>query len=149
MYALVLFNFTWNMLIAFCFFLHSKSLQSLFLRIKFSSALLTYAGKIAEKYSRLLQSSISYLHLVLLYKYKVHCKLGWHILVSPSPLSQHITYLCWHAIWLSNVYFLFVCVEVIIPLKNFSHMETSPLPVKGCKFCPMLGTQGKWAVRIL
>ena len=24
----------------------------------------------------------------------------------------------------------------------FTHMETSPLPVKGCKFLPMLGTHG-------
>ena len=24
----------------------------------------------------------------------------------------------------------------------FTHMETSPLPVKGCKFLPMLGTYG-------
>ena len=28
-------------------------------------------------------------------------------------------------------------------------METSPLPVKGCKFWPLLGTHGYWAVRIL
>ena len=26
--------------------------------------------------------------------------------------------------------------------KFFTHMETSPLPVKGCKFLPMLGTHG-------
>ena len=24
----------------------------------------------------------------------------------------------------------------------FTHLETSPLPVKGCKFLPMLGTHG-------
>ena len=28
-------------------------------------------------------------------------------------------------------------------------METSPLPVKGCKFWPMRGTFGHWAVRVL
>ena len=27
----------------------------------------------------------------------------------------------------------------------FTDMETSPLPVKGCKFWPMLGTHGQWA----
>ena len=27
--------------------------------------------------------------------------------------------------------------------------ETSPLPVKGCKFWPMLGTHGHWAVSVL
>ena len=31
----------------------------------------------------------------------------------------------------------------------FTHMETSPLPVKGCKFWPMLGIHGHWAARIL
>ena len=31
----------------------------------------------------------------------------------------------------------------------FTHMETSPLPVKGCKFWPMLGTHGHWVVRVL
>jgi hypothetical protein len=31
----------------------------------------------------------------------------------------------------------------------FTHMETSPLPVKGCKFRPMLGSQGLWAGRDL
>ena len=33
--------------------------------------------------------------------------------------------------------------------KFFTHMETSPLPVKGCKFLPMLGTHGHWAVTVL
>ena len=31
----------------------------------------------------------------------------------------------------------------------FTRMETSPLPVMGCKFWPMLGTHGHWAVRVL
>ena len=31
----------------------------------------------------------------------------------------------------------------------FTYMETSPLLVKGCKFWPMLGTYGHWAVRVL
>jgi hypothetical protein len=40
------------------------------------------------------------------------------------------------------------CVLFYVPLKNFSlmvYMETSPLPVKGCKFRPMFGTQDLWA----
>ena len=46
---------------------------------------------------------------------------------------------------------LFVCfLGIFVPLKNFfTHLETSPLPVKGCKFRPMLGTYGHWAVRVL
>ena len=31
----------------------------------------------------------------------------------------------------------------------FTRMETSPLPVKGCIFWPMLGTHGHWTVRVL
>ena len=31
----------------------------------------------------------------------------------------------------------------------FTLMETSPLPVKGCKFWPMLDTHGHWSVRVL
>ena len=38
---------------------------------------------------------------------------------------------------------LFVCLFVF-PLENefFTHMETSPVPLKGCKCWPMLGTHG-------
>ena len=32
--------------------------------------------------------------------------------------------------------------------KLFTHMETSPLPVKGCKFWPILGTHGQWAMSV-
>ena len=44
--------------------------------------------------------------------------------------------------------FFFVCLGVFRPTREFfSHLETSPLPVKGCKFWPILGTHGHWAVR--
>ena len=33
--------------------------------------------------------------------------------------------------------------------KNFTHNETSPLPVKDWEFWPMLGTHGHWSVRLL
>ena len=44
-----------------------------------------------------------------------------------------------------------ICLFVVYrPTREFfTHMETSPLPVKGCKFWPMLGTHGHWAVRVL
>ena len=44
----------------------------------------------------------------------------------------------------------FVCLfGVFHPTREFfTHMETSPLPVKGCKFWHMLGTYGHWAVRV-
>ena len=31
----------------------------------------------------------------------------------------------------------------------FTYLETSPLPVKDCKFWPILGTYGHWVVRVL
>ena len=47
---------------------------------------------------------------------------------------------------------LFVCLFVwgLRPTgKFFTNMETTPLPVKGCKFLPTLNTYGYWAVRFL
>ena len=32
--------------------------------------------------------------------------------------------------------------------RMFTHIEMSPIPVKGCKCWPMLGTYGYWVVRI-
>ena len=32
---------------------------------------------------------------------------------------------------------------------HFTHLEMSPLSMKGCIFWPMLGTYGHWAVRVL
>ena len=63
---------------------------------------------------------------------------------------------CWHDVnsilvtLINNVY-LFVCLFVVFrPTWGFfTHMEMSILPVKGCKFWPMLGTRGHWAVRVL
>ena len=46
---------------------------------------------------------------------------------------------------------LFVCLcGVYRPTLEFftHHMETSPLPVKGCKCWPMFGTHGHWAVGV-
>ena len=41
---------------------------------------------------------------------------------------------------------LLVYLEFFIPF--LTHLETSPLPVKGCKFWHMLCTYGLWAVRV-
>ena len=44
---------------------------------------------------------------------------------------------------------LFVCLFVwSLCFMFFTHMETSPSPVKGCKFRPMLGIHGHWAVSV-
>ena len=65
---------------------------------------------------------------------------------SANPVSNipcHLKVVCKHM-------YLFVWIFSSLP-RNFHtyHMETSPLQVKGCKFWPMLGTYGHWAVRVL
>ena len=47
-----------------------------------------------------------------------------------------------------------VCLLFFLGLSShsrifFTHMETSALPAKGCKFWLLLGTYGHWAVRVL
>ena len=37
---------------------------------------------------------------------------------------------------------------IFVPLENLIWRRTSPLPVKGCKIWPILGTHGYWAVRV-
>ena len=54
---------------------------------------------------------------------------------------QHKINILWNSLF---VYLLF---GVYRPTREFfTHMETSPLPVKGRKFWPMLGAHGHWAV---
>ena len=60
---------------------------------------------------------------------------------SSTPSFNEFRILSLHEGLYSNVC-LFVCFEFIVQLKNFSLMETSPLPVKVCKFWPLLGTDG-------
>ena len=43
---------------------------------------------------------------------------------------------------------MIVCLGGYVPLDFFTHMETSPLLVKGCKFWPVLNTHCHWAVRV-
>ena len=59
--------------------------------------------------------------------------------------------LLWYRNRLRMFYFLFVCLfkGYRYTREFFTHIETSPLPVKGFKFWPMLGSHGHWAVRVL
>ena len=53
----------------------------------------------------------------------------------------------WWVVYM-RVFFWFICLGVFVPLDFFfNHMETSPLPVKGWKFWPILGTYCHLAVR--
>ena len=45
--------------------------------------------------------------------------------------------------------YLFVCLEFFTHAINFTHLKMSTLPVKGCKFWPMIGIHCHWAVRNL
>ena len=53
--------------------------------------------------------------------------------------------------YFSSCTLIVICLLFVVycPLENFPHMETLLLPVKGCKFWPMLDTHGHWAVRVL
>jgi hypothetical protein len=46
---------------------------------------------------------------------------------------------------------LLVCLLTVLRFAQefFTEMQTTPMPMKGCKFRPMLGTQGLWAGRDL
>ena len=47
---------------------------------------------------------------------------------------------------LNVTFFWFVC-GFSYHMRFFTHMETLPLPGRGCIFWPMFGTHGHWAVR--
>jgi hypothetical protein len=55
--------------------------------------------------------------------------------------------------WIFNEYYATYIdwlFAVLRPAQEFfTYMETSPLPVKGCKFRPMFGAQGLWTGRDL
>ena len=74
-------------------------------------------------------------------------KLNWFLIHCISNFSRH-TVLIIYILGLGFVC-LFVCLfGVFRPTREFfTQLEMSPLPVKGCKFWPMLGTHGHWAVR--
>ena len=49
----------------------------------------------------------------------------------------------------SFICFVYLFEVICLTLDFFTHSETSPVPVKGCKFWHMLGTYGHWAVSVL
>ena len=52
--------------------------------------------------------------------------------------------------WACSHFLSFCLCGVYRPTREFfTYIEMSTLPVKGCKFWPMLGTYGHWAVRVL
>ena len=53
--------------------------------------------------------------------------------------------ICFSQSMMQSVFF--VC-DLSSHSRMFTHKETSPVPVKGCKFWPMLGTHGHWAVSV-
>ena len=66
--------------------------------------------------------------LIIFYK----SQSGYESKMTSSCLSVGLRY---------DLYILVACLGFILPLEIFfTHMETSPLPMKDCKFWPMLGT---------
>ena len=73
-------------------------------------------------------------------------------------MQYKITYSIKHCVelfWINPIFLIilmiFVCCLFVVyhPTREFStHMETSPLWAKGCKFWPMLGTRCYWALNV-
>jgi hypothetical protein len=62
-----------------------------------------------------------------------------------SIQPPHTSWLCSFILRIGLIDYLFT---VLRPAQEyFTYMETSPLPVKGCKIRPLLGAQGLWAGR--
>ena len=65
----------------------------------------------------------------------------------PAPVPslvfcKHLLRKPWRNMGICKKSFLFVC-----PTREFfTHLETSSLPMKDCKFWPMLGTYGHWTL---
>ena len=76
---------------------------------------------------------LNWRNFLALSRFELNCKLKTH----------HTVLIHW-----INV---FVCLSGILrhTREHFTHMVASPLPVKGCKFWPVLGTHGDWAVGVL
>ena len=64
-------------------------------------------------------------------------------------INQTLGFFCWRSPKFISQINMFVYGVYHPTWEFFTHMETSPLPVKGCKFWPMLGSHGHWAVRVL
>ena len=62
------------------------------------------------------------------------------IQMNPTSMLKHI---------LQSIFQLYLFGFFSPTREFFTHLMTSPLMVKGCKFRLMLGTHGHWAVRVL
>ena len=74
----------------------------------------------------------------------------WYLHHLPSVSGRTLTtYACWEQDF--NPTSIYICLFVVfLPTREFfTHLETSPLHVKSCKYWPILDTQGHWPVRVL
>ena len=78
--------------------------------------------------------------------------IGWWLIQSNCFILTIVT-LKSNKILVYKIVFVFVllCLGFYVPLENLSLIwtEASPLPVKGYKFWPIMGTDGQWAVKVL
>ena len=69
--------------------------------------------------------------------------------IQKISLRQFLCYSMWQQLKKQTSRAFFVCFEVFVQHESFScHREPSPLP-KGCKFWPIHGTRGHWAVKAI
>ena len=68
----------------------------------------------------------------------------WHVTLN-GPMDNDVASKTWLHFNFPLHFLLFDCLlGVFRPTRNFFiHLEMSPMPLKGCKFWPMLGTYGR------
>ena len=80
--------------------------------------------------------------------YVPFCKRNLYIFFSflfHFKFTTHLCFVCWF-VWIFSTHSIcFTHFET----SPFSLIKTPPLPVKGCKSWPLLGSHGHWAVRVL
>ena len=90
--------------------------------------------------------AFSYLQWCLLYVFLLCFR--YYLWLSVSICTFCVTcilFAYWDLFCHITCIFCFGLFGVFRPCREFfNHMETSPWPVKGCKFWPMLGTHGHW-----
>ena len=83
-------------------------------------------------------------------------EIWWNLLLYTSCgiiliCGSQCLWLLTFSLLVGTLFRVFLCLNGFFSFHSriFTHMETSPLPVKGCKFWRMLGTHGHWQVRVL
>ena len=90
-------------------------------------------------------AQISMFHLIFPRKYFWWCQRSTTVLTESKTIRIKNIQISTSLKKLFVCFFVFFCPTQVF----FTHLETSPLPVKGSKFWSMLGTYGHWPVKVL